>query len=106
MQKTMPYIWLTGGPNSTGKACYLSDELLDTFQEYEIRMSNFRKEMCDFLWRTRVLYFDDGIDESKIKTIIEIWEKEQEKTKEEPETTVDGILYAHLMLEKVCKDSN
>lgn len=104
MQKTMPYIWLTGGPNSTGKACYLSDELLDRFQEYEIRMSNFRKEMCDLLWRTRVLYFDDGIDESKIKTIIEIWEKEQEKTKEktkeEQEITVDGILYAHLMLEK------
>lgn len=67
-------------------------------------MSNFRKEMCDLLWRTRVLYFDDGIDESKIKTIIEIWEKEQEKTKEktkeEQEITVDGILYAHLMLEK------
>lgn len=104
MQKTMPHIWLTGGPNSTGKACYLSDELLDRFQEYEIRMSNFRKEMCDLLWRTRVLYFDDGIDESKIKTIIEIWEKEQEKTKEktkeEQEITVDGILYAHLMLEK------
>lgn len=60
--------------------------------------------MCDLLWRTRVLYFDDGIDESKIKTIIEIWEKEQEKTKEktkeEQEITVDGILYAHLMLEK------
>ena len=55
-----------------------------------------------FRSRTRVLYFDDGIDESKIKTIIEIWEKEQEKTKEktkeEQEITVDGILYAHLML--------
>lgn len=70
IQKTKAYITLYGGPDRSGKACYLSDKLLDSFRNYEDGIGAFRREMCNSLWQVKNQIYDefpigDNEDEDK-----------------------------------------